>query len=409
MAEIYLRGRIWWARGLDRFGVEWRKSTKQRDPKLAKVVATKLDQEFVLDANQARNEATLGQALDALAEYATRFGRSEATLEIIGTKGRHLIRLLGKATPCASITPAETTRYAGTRIEEGASPHTAFKELRILGQALRRAAKLGLYTQKVAPGDLIPDELDGAYVPRDRWLTESEYKLLLDEFGPGRPGRPPGEDRRDYIIAMCQTGVRLGELHGIEAKHVDVAEQLLHLDAATKTRGSRRTIPLSPVVLEVLERRAREHKRGPLFPAWTMVQRDLDLACLRIEAKLNPGWARPEGKKGHGALERVDGEGVPDLRSKKGLPPPKKDRARPPVRFDTVSPNDLRRTFASWLAQSGVPLFHAAKLMGHGSTKMLERVYARLAPENARSAIAMLPASITGSTPARTGKLKRVK
>lgn len=409
MAEIYLRGRIWWARGQDRYGRWWQKSTKQRDPKLAKVVAAKLDQELVLDAHQARNEATLEQALNALAEFATRFGRAPATLEIIGTKGRHLIRLLGKSTPCTSITGSDTTKYASKRIQEGASPHTAFKELRILAQALRRASKLGLYTQKVSPGDLIPDELDGAYVPRDRWLTESEYRLLLEEFGPDRPGRPPGEDRRDYVIAMCQTGVRLSELHGIEAKHVDVAEQLLHLDAATKTKGSRRTIPLSPVILEVLERRAREHKRGPLFPVWTMVQRDLDLACLRIEKKLNPDWKRPEGKQGHGARERIDGPDVPGMRSKKGLPPPKKDRVRPPVPFDTVTPNDCRRTFASWLAQSGVPLFHAAKLMGHGSTKMLERVYARLAPENARSAIAMLPASLTGAAPTRTGKLKRVK
>jgi integrase len=100
------------------------------------------------------------------------------------------------------------------------------------------------------------------------------------------------------------------------------------------------------------------------------------------------------------------------MRNAKGGPPPKKGRVRPPIRFDTVTPNDLRRTFGSWLAQRGVPLFHAAKLMGHGSTKMLERIYAQLAPENARDAIALLPESIAGATEpamARKGKLRRAK
>lgn len=416
MAEIYLRKRVWWARGRDRHGVEWRKSTKQTDPKLAKVVAAQLEQEFLLDANKARHEATLLTALEGLEQQMRVFKRAEATIEIVQTKGRHLLRVLdkklGRATRCADLTPALCAQYAEQRLGEGAHPHTVFKELRILQQALRRAKKFKLYTPEHDPGDLMPDELDGAYVERDRWLPENEYRMLLDEFNPrpGKSGRPPGEDRRDYIIIMCQTGVRLGELHKMEPANIDIVEGLLHLDRATKNRKSRRTIPLSALALDVLQRRlANRPKGGRLFPEWGKVQRDLDLACLRIEKKLNPGWKRPEGKKGHGASTRVDGAGVVARRDAKGAPIPKRDRVHPPIRFETVTPNDLRRTFASWLAQAGVPLFHAAKLMGHGSTKMLERVYARLAPENARSAIAMLPASITATPHTRTGQLTRVK
>ncbi|MGH7179913.1 MAG: tyrosine-type recombinase/integrase, partial [Tepidisphaeraceae bacterium] len=54
-------------------------------------------------------------------------------------------------------------------------------------------------------------------------------------------------------------------------------------------------------------------------------------------------------------------------------------------------PNDLRRTFASWLVQQGVPLLTVATLMGHSSTRMVERVYGRLSKQNLDSAIALLP------------------
>jgi integrase len=410
VADIYLRGRIYWAKGQDRHGKWWRKSTKQRDPRAAKTVAIKLEQEFALDADQPRDETTLSVAIDTLIDHSERFKRSESTVEFQTTKGRHLVRLLGASTRCSSITPADTTKYAHDRVAEGAHPHTAFHELRTLVQALRRAHKMGLYKPLVEPTHLMPDELRGSYVPRERWLNEREYRLVLDEFEPNRPGRPPGEDRREYIVTMALTGVRLSELHSIEARHIDFDQALLNLEG-TKTKGSRRTIPLTPVVFGVLERRAQVRPRGALFPAWHKVQRDLDLACLRIEAKLNPGWKRLEGKKAHGLL--APELGVPARRNTKGAPIPKKDRVRPPVRFDTITPNDLRRTFASWLAQSGVPLFHAAKLMGHGTTKMLERVYARLAPENARSAIALLPESVAGKPgtkpTTRKGRLRREK
>ena len=42
------------------------------------------------------------------------------------------------------------------------------------------------------------------------------------------------------------------------------------------------------------------------------------------------------------------------------------------------SPNDLRRTAATWLRIAGAPLELIAPMMGHADTRMLERVYARL-------------------------------
>jgi integrase len=64
----------------------------------------------------------------------------------------------------------------------------------------------------------------------------------------------------------------------------------------------------------------------------------------------------------------------------------------PPEPIPFVSPNDLRRTFASWLVQNGVPLLTVATLLGHSSTRMVEKVYGRLSAKNMDDAIAALPA-----------------
>jgi integrase len=67
----------------------------------------------------------------------------------------------------------------------------------------------------------------------------------------------------------------------------------------------------------------------------------------------------------------------------------------PAVPFPSVTANDLRRTFASWLANSGVPILQARDLMGHANLAMLEKVYARLAPQTLHAAVALIASSRT--------------
>jgi hypothetical protein len=45
-----------------------------------------------------------------------------------------------------------------------------------------------------------------------------------------------------------------------------------------------------------------------------------------------------------------------------------------------VTPNDLRRTFASWLIEAGVTREEVAKMLGHRGTAMVFRVYGRADP-----------------------------
>ena len=45
------------------------------------------------------------------------------------------------------------------------------------------------------------------------------------------------------------------------------------------------------------------------------------------------------------------------------------------------TPNDLRRTYSTWLRADGVPNELSAPTMFHKDTRMLDRVYARLPPD----------------------------
>lgn len=65
-----------------------------------------------------------------------------------------------------------------------------------------------------------------------------------------------------------------------------------------------------------------------------------------------------------------------------------------------VTPNDLRRSFATWLKQSDVDSAVVAAMMGHTSTAMVDRVYGRLDEGTLRRAIAKLPGASEAPTQA---------
>jgi len=328
--RLYQRepGGVWYFWGYDAKGNRYRVSTKQRDRKAAERAAREIERRRVLDPVESPG-VPLGEALLRVKEVARRAGRSEVVQQIATQKGNHLLKFFGPDFDLAKVTKEALEEYADHRIEEGASRHTVHKELAVLRRA-RRVSGLGWDTA------IMPD-LGRFYVPRDRWLTPEEFRKLHAELG---PQRVDSTDRRDHLVAYCYAGLRRSELEGIVATDVDLARNLL-LVRGSKTETSWRWVPIAPQLRPVLERRAQEHQTGPLFEPWSNDKRDLELACER-------------------------------------------------AKIEKVTPTDLRRTFCSWLANSGVTELVAAKLMGHASTKMVNQVYARLGVGIQADAVARL-------------------
>ena len=140
-------------------------------------------------------------------------------------------------------------------------------------------------------------------------------------------------------LVAALAGARAGEVERLRWEHVDLVRGWVLLPG-TKTAKSRRRVPLAHDLAEALRRVKRA--AGLVVTKWMNVRRDLAKACLR---------------------------------------------AKIPI----ATPNDLRRTFASWLKQAGNDSMVVAKLLGHSTTRMVELVYGHLSTNEYQSAISDLP------------------
>lgn len=335
MARLVRRGSIWYAWIPRRDGGTRRVTTLCTDKKAAAVVAARLEREAVDPAHAAAQKA---RTEDILADYLAsriRKGCAEATVTFVRQKAGHLKRLL--PVRVRAVTYAGLCAYADSRTQEGAAPATVRKEIAVLVGALQLARKAELFDRD--PKTLVP-ELAGEYVPRTRWLTPWELVALVSHLPTARAA---------HVTWIVATGARWGE--SVRARIEDVTLDAVHL-RGTKTKASRRDVPVvGPAV--AMMRWALANAPGaraghPLFSDWGNVRRDLADACRRA-----------------------------------GIP--------------TCTPNDLRRTFASWLRQAGVTPQLIGAALGHTTSRMTELVYGKLPSDDLgrllRAQVTALPES----------------
>ena len=191
----------------------------------------------------------------------------------------------------------------------------------MLKAALSLAKKNDLWSGD--PDAVIP-ELDDDYEPRKRSMTSWELIALASSLPPKRAA---------HVMWIVATGARWSE--SLRALWGDRFGNMQPL-RGTKTKAASRTVPLLPLAVQMVnwaEERASALVEGAtMFLPWGNVRRDIAIACSAL-----------------------------------GIEP--------------VTPNDLRRTFATWLRNAGVEPQLIGAAMGHTSSRMVERVYGRLAPD----------------------------
>jgi integrase len=284
------------------------------------------------DPTAHRAAQGLSAALDYMITVASA-DRSEATRRFYEQKARHLVRILGDV-DVATLERVDVAAYTHQRISEGASPHTVQKELVTLRRALVEAHNVSPLPRH--PRDVIPT-FAPQYQPRTRHLSEREFDALLATTPPRR---------KLWLLVAVYTGAELGALERLEWSHVDLRAGAIRLPG-TKRQARNRLVPIAAPLLPWLESAMRSRRTGLVFGAWGNVRRDLARYC---------------------------------------------ELARVPA----VTPNDLRRTFASWLKQRGIDSRTVADLLGHSSTRMVDLVYGRLTPAVYAAAVASLPSCAAG-------------
>lgn len=307
-----------------------RRSTGVRDDGTAKtkrtaeIIGRDIEQSLAAGKNRVARPTTVQQAIDALIEQMETASRAQPTIDIVIEKSAHLFAFFGATTPIETVTDQQMADYAKARKRAPVYVNGAPDGRTIPGRTVsaltieRELRTLRQAAKAVGSKPPAMPDLGITYKPRERFLDHAETLRLLASVVPSR---------KDHVVMYRLTGVRASELYRITPADVDLERNEVRV-RGTKTKGADRVIPMANEVREILERRRH---RVPMFEPWSegSCTRDLKLAAARA-----------------------------------GIEP--------------LSLNDLRRSFATELAAKGVPALHLARLLGHGSTRMVERVYARV-------------------------------
>jgi integrase len=353
--RLYRRkdSKSWWCEYYDAEGRRIQRTTRQRDKRAAELIAKQWERDATDPAGARARAASLSDALKLLIddrkEQAAAGRKATDTVTFYEQKAAQLTRVFEggeddyRPYPLAQLTAGEVDRYISQRRTEGrqvragtnddgtpryvikrTSEATIAKELIALRAALKLARRRGIWQGD--PAAVCPIAFAPDYKPRERFLeSPQEAEHLLAVLSPDRAARVA------FIIA---TSAEWGATERAERADLDLkAGRVLVRGTKRKTRW--RTVPAVFELQRSLLPFALDHgagSRGLLFTPWDTVRRDLAAACKRA------GIAR-------------------------------------------CSPNDLRRTFAHWMSQTGVPNEVIAPQMGHKDTRMLDRVYNQKTPD----------------------------
>ena len=332
---MFKRAGVWWT-CIRHNGRKIQKSLETPDKKLAQDIEAKIRTEIVegsyFEKLVGRNK-TFGDMMDKfMAEHAPTV--SENTQRSYTTSLKFLLPHFGDSN-LISISPKMISRYKVLRKGDGVKPATVNRELAMLSKAFSLAAKEWEWLKDNPVSRVSKEKENNA---RDRWLSKDEEKRLLDNSP---------EWIKQIIIFSLNTGLRLGELTGLEWSRVDISNKTILID--NSKNGEQRTIPLNKYALDVVKQRLRVKS---LKYDYVFIN--------RYSWKINPNSLRDAFRK---ILRKVE--------------------------IDDFRLHDLRHSFATRLTQSDVDLYKISKLLGHKDIKMTQR-YAHHCPDSLREGVEVL-------------------
>ncbi|PWT98983.1 MAG: hypothetical protein C5B51_28145 [Terriglobia bacterium] len=298
-----------------------------------------------LRAQTLQDEQVVPVTLEQLArEHLKRVESHQAASWLIKQQNyldNYILPFFGAATLTTDLTPRRIRDYVDWRKTEGKiRAVTVNKELSCIKAALRFAEERGYLLESPARKvRLLPSDS----IVHDRFLSYEEYALLLDKAVDEREGLRSTlfNDRREWIMLACNTGLRPGEQRVLQFGDVDPEHGFLRVQSKPEIgfhvkNYQHRYIPLSAQAREAIEsQRAKASGSDFLFP-------------------------RPDGEPwgdiGASFEELVSGA-----------------RLQKQAAAERLTPHSLRHTYASWLAIAGLSLRRIQELLGHKSITTTER------------------------------------
>jgi len=232
------------------------------------------------------------------------------------------------------VTPQDVAELRRKLVGEGLANATVNRHLAYVRALFNAAIRWGLLQGRNPAGSpgMLPEQ------HRDRYLSPVETQALFRALA-----ADPDETAASALMLLAVTGARRGEALQAKWEDVDLERGLLTVPPSRSKSGRVRHIPLSALATAILQRQLAKRQLHPDNP-----------------------HVFPSNRRAGSPVEGVRGAW---RRAKKaaGL-------------ADDLRIHDLRHSFASALANSGVPLNEIGRVLGHSQLSTTLR-YAHHAPQ----------------------------
>ncbi|MEO5370090.1 MAG: site-specific integrase [Magnetococcus sp. DMHC-1] len=336
---------VWYVTFSDANGKRTRKATGTQDRKEAEFLEAKWKLEVHHAKNWNKQPMRTFDELMLLYLQSIKDVKKSAQLDFYSAKplyrffsGKYLNEISG----------VEISQYIRSRKAEGRGDHTIRRELALFSVAVSFVRKeLNWDIQNPISGRNLR-EPEG----RVRWINQKEAELLISSA----LSEPKAPYLADFIRLALNTGCRKSELLSLEWSCVDLESCWFHLKAEKTKSGKGRSIPINETSKAVFIKRLR----------------------FRLKYCPESPWV----------FSHANGNQIRSLRTSF-------ETACRRSGLSNFRIHDLRHTCAAWLVSAGVPLPEVRDLLGHHTIQMTEK-YAHLAPDNVRSAVAVLDRAQNG-------------
>lgn len=223
------------------------------------------------------------------------------------------------------------------QIKRQVSVYTSQKYLAYLRKAFNEAMDNGYINSnpfKSIPNYKIPEK-------QPVFFNDNEFDVFIDSVD--------NRALKDAFIFAVNTGLRINELTSLQWDQINFKDKFIILSNHNHLTKSKkvRSIPLNIAAMQILVEREKINKSGNVFSY--------------------------KGKN-------IDPTRLSKLFKKHIM----KAGLNPQLKF-----HSLRHTFASWLVQKGVSIFHVSKLLGHSDIKTSE-IYSHLRTDDLRISVELL-------------------
>lgn len=283
-----------------------------------------------------------------------------------------------------SVRPEHIQRVLNRMKREGYSAGYIENTRQTMNMIFTQAYMNGIIVLNPVERSILPKMEAREDNPHRRALTEQEQKDFLDCVAKRKPFYA------DIFFVGFSTGMRIGEINGLEWKDIDFENMEFHVNGTmikvpgkdyykgpVKTGESKRSIPMLPEIAKRLKRHKIEQAklRMMMGDKWNPVKGLEHLVFTTMFGK--PLMTLSVGRYIDSTVNAVN-----RAEEKKAAA-----EHRKPVLMDTFCPHSMRHTFATRALEKGIPPKVVQSYLGHSTIDVTMNVYTHVTAELEREEI----------------------